>query len=71
MVLRLVLTVALAFALLRYTGIGLWERPRGTLDDLVIPLRFFGVGLLVVLADRYARGRLKSVQRVVARARQD
>ena len=70
-ILTLVLTVALAFALLWYTGIGFWERPRGSLDDLVIPLRFFGGGLLVVLVDRYARGPLKSIRGVVARVRQD
>jgi len=71
MILRLAVTVALAFALLWYTGIGFWERPRGTWDDLVIPLRFFGVGLLVVLADRYARAPLHNIRRLVARARQE
>ena len=70
-ILRLVLTVALGFALLWYTGIGYWERPRGTLDDLVIPLRFFAVGLVVILANHYARRPLESIQRVVARVRQD
>jgi len=70
-ILRLAATVALGCALLWYTGIGFWERPRGTSDDLVIPLRFFGVGLLVVLADRYARGPLKSIRGVVARVRQN
>jgi hypothetical protein len=69
-ILRLAVTVALGFALLWYTGIGFWERPRGTWDDLVIPLRFFGVGLLVVLAEHYASEPLKSIRRVVARARQ-
>ena len=70
-ILRLVLTVALGFALLWYTGIGFWERPRGTWDDLVIPLRFLGVGLLVLLAGHYARAPLDSIRRIVARARRE
>ena len=70
-ILRLAVTVALAFALLWYTGIGFCERPKSTVDDLVIPLSFFCVGLLVVLAHHYARRPMESVRRVVARVRQN
>jgi hypothetical protein len=53
--LRLAVTVAVVSAILWITGIAFWHRSTGTPRTLLIPLGFFLVGVLVVLADRYAR----------------